>query len=129
MRIAWTAGNTYGERYFSVVCMVLALFAAELEETVRATRARRAAWAGVFAFCILLHAAGAAFQWPGHKLTIDEQAATLWSFKLFPLANLFTDGGAISATPQPWRELYGLTLMALMFAPAWLWSRRRFDRA
>ncbi|MFI5348481.1 MAG: hypothetical protein ACHQ2Z_02970 [Elusimicrobiota bacterium] len=126
MRWTWTAGNSYGQRYFAVVCMVLALFAAELEEPVRATAARRAAWAATFAFCVLVHAVGAFFQWPGYRLTLAEQAATLWQWRMFPLLNVFVDGGPIGATPQPWRVPYGLALMALIAVPAWLWSRRRF---
>jgi hypothetical protein len=128
LRVSWTAGNSYGNRYFAVVCMILALFAAELEPVIRATSARRAAWAGVFAYCVLIHATGAAFQWPGYRMTIDEQMSTIWSFKLFPPVAVFLDGGPISATPQPWRLLYGLILMALVAVPAWRWSRRRLDR-
>ncbi len=126
MRSSWTAGNSYGDRYFAVVCMVLALFAAELEEPIRATAARRAAWAGTFAYCVLLHTVGAAFQWPGYRMVVAEQLATVWDFKLFPLINVFVDGGPIGATPQPWRVLYGLALMALIAVPAWRWSRNRF---
>jgi hypothetical protein len=127
MRPSWTAGNSYGNRYFAVVCLVLALFAAELEEPVRKTAARRAAWTAVFAFCVLLHAVGAMFQWPGYRMTLAEQAATLWDPTMFPLLHVFVDGGPISATPQPWRILYGLTLMALVAVPAWRWSRRRLE--
>jgi hypothetical protein len=129
LRPSWTAGNSYGERYFAVVCLVLALFAAELEEPVRATAARRAAWAGTFAFCVLVHAVGACFQWPGYRMTIAEQSATVWDLSMFPLLHVFVDGGPIGATPQPWRVLYGLALMALIAVPAWRWSRRRFDAA
>ena len=129
LRPTWTAGNSYGDRYFAVVCLVLALFAAELEEAVRSTAARRAAWVGVFSFCVLVHAVGAAFQWPGYRMTNGEQLATVWDFTMFPLLHVFVDGGPIGATPQPWRILYGLALMALVAAPAWRWSRRRLDGA
>ncbi len=127
LRSSWTAGNSYGDRYFAVVCMVLALFAAELEAEIRATPARRAAWAGAFAFCVLVHALGAAFRWPGYRMTLERQTATVWSLGMFPPVHAFADGGPISATPQPWRVLYGLALMALIAVPAWRWSRRRFD--
>jgi hypothetical protein len=127
MRPSWTAGNSYGERYFAVVGMVLALFAASLEEPVRETAARRAAWSLTFAYCVLVHAVGAAFQWPGYRMMVAEQLATVWSVAMFPLFNAFVDGGPIGATPQPWRILYGLTLMALVAIPAWRWSRRRFE--
>ncbi|MFI5348356.1 MAG: hypothetical protein ACHQ2Z_02335 [Elusimicrobiota bacterium] len=129
LRPSWTAGNSYGNRYFAVVVMVLALFAAELEGPVRATAARRAAWAAAFAFCVLVHAVGADFQWPGYRMTILEQRATVWDPSMFPLLHVFVDGGPIGATPQPWRILYGLVLMALVAVPAWRWSRRRFGDA
>jgi hypothetical protein len=125
MRSSWTAGNSYGDRYFAVVCMVLALFAAELERPVRATAARRAAWTWTFAFCVLVHAVGAAFQWPDFNATLGRQEAMVWKVKMFPLLHLFVDGGPIGATPRPWRTPYGLALMALVAVPAWRWSRRR----
>ena len=127
LRPSWTAGNSYGNRYFAVVCMILALFAAELEEPIRSTAARRAAWAGTFAYCVLVHAVGADFQWPGYRMTIVEQRATIWDPSMFPLIHIFVDGGPISATPQPWRAAYGLLLMVLVAVPAWRWSRRRFE--
>jgi hypothetical protein len=129
MRPSWTAGNSYGDRYFAVVCLVLALFVAELEEPVRATAARRTAWAGTFTFCVLLHATGAAFQWPGYRMSLGEQAATVWDFSMFPLLHVFVDGGPIGAVPRPWRIPYGLALMALVAVPAWRWSRRHLDEA
>jgi hypothetical protein len=125
MRSSWTAGNTYGDRYFTVVCMVLALFAAELESAIRATDARRAAWNAVFAYCVLLHALGAAFQWPEFNATLAAQLADVWKARLFPPLHVFVDGGPIGATPQPWRTAYALVLMSLVAIPAWLWSRRR----
>jgi hypothetical protein len=129
MRSTWTAGATYGDRYFSVVCMVLALFAAELEAPIRGTAARRAAWTATFAFCVLVHAVGAAFHWPDYNATLEQQEAAIWSPRMFPLLHAFVDGGPIGATPQPWRIPYGLTLMAFVAVPAWRWSRRRFDAA
>lgn len=129
MRSSWTAGNTYGDRYFAVVCMVLALFAAEVEAPVRASPALCAAWTWTFAFCVLVHAVGAAFQWPGFNATLARQEALVWKLRSFPLFHAFVDGGPIGATPQPWRTLYGLTLMALVAVPAWRWSRRRLELA
>ena len=129
MRSSWTAGNSYGDRYFAVVCMVLALFAAELEEAVRATARTRAAWTATFAFCVLLHALGAAFQWPDFNATLGQQEAAVWTLRMFPLFHVFVDGGPIGATPWPWRVPYGLLLMALIVVPAWLWSRRRLELA
>jgi hypothetical protein len=127
MRSSWTAGNTYGDRYFAVVCLVLALFAAELEAPIRATAARRAAWAATFAYCVLVHALGALFQWPDFNVTLGQQEAMIWKLRMLPFAHVFVDGGPIAATPQPWRVLYGLAIMALVAVPAWRWSRRRFE--
>ncbi|HXT00175.1 MAG TPA: hypothetical protein VN915_05835 [Elusimicrobiota bacterium] len=127
MRMSWTAGNTYGDRYFAVVCLVLALFAAELEEPVRAKAWIRGAWSAVFAYSVLLHGLGAAFQWPDYNATLAVQEADAWRSTMFPLLHVFVDGGPIGATPQPWRTLYGLLIMTLIAVPAWRWSRRRLS--
>jgi hypothetical protein len=124
-RTTWTAGNSFGQRYFAVVALVLALFCADLEPEIRASRLLRAAWPAVFAFCVLVHMLGADFQWPGYRMTLAEQAATLWSPRLFPPVFAFVDVGPLGATPWPWRLCYGVMLMALVAAPAWLWSARR----
>ncbi len=58
-------------------------------------------------------------------MTLAEQAATLWSPRLFPPVFAFVDGGPLGATPWPWRLGYGLLLMSLVAVPAWLWSSRR----
>lgn len=126
MRTSWTAGNTYGDRYFAVVCLVLAMFCAELEAEVRATAARRAAWCAVFAYSFLIHAVGAHLQWPGYRDTLGAQKATTWDPSLYPLVFLFGDGGPIDRTPMPWRLLYGAALIAVPLVLAWRWSRRRW---
>src|SRR5262249_25220073 len=124
MRPSWTAGNTYGERYFSVVCMVLALFAAEVEGPARSSGLVGEAWSAAFAYGVLLHGLGAAFQWPDFNATLAAQEAGVWKLRMFPLLHAFVDGGPIGATPQPWRTAYGLLIMALIAVPAWRWSRR-----
>jgi hypothetical protein len=126
LRTSWTAGNSYGDRYFAVVCLVLAFFCTELENVLRVNSTRRVLWATIFAYGVLIHAVGANFQWPGYRMTLEEQAATLWSRAMFPLATIFMDGGPISATPQPWRFVYGIALQALVLIPAWRWSYKRF---
>ncbi len=128
MRSSWTAGNSYGDRYFAVVCLVLALFAAELEKPVLSSDRLRAAWSWVFAYCVLIHAVGANFAWPGYNDTLEAQLASVWKLSMFPPAHVFVDGGPIGATPMPWRVPYGLLLMAAVFVPALLWSRRRLTR-
>lgn len=125
MRTSWTAGNTYGDRYFAVVCMVLALFTAALEEPVRESAFLRTAWSALFAYGVALHALGAAFQWPDFNATLGQQEAGVWKPLMYPLLHVFVDGGPIGATPRLWRVPYGLLIMALVAVPAWRWSRRR----
>ncbi len=125
MRSSWTAGNSFGQRYFSVVAMVLALFCAEVEDAVRRSARVRSAWSAVFAYCVLVHAIGALFRWPGYRMTLDRQAAVVWHIRMFPLVFAFVDGGAIGAVPWPWRLPYGLFLMSLITGAAWSWSRAR----
>lgn len=127
MRKTWTGGNTYGQRYFAVACMLLALFCAELEAEVRSSARLRAAWSATFAYCVLMHAVGANFQWPGFNDTLAEQEAVAWNPAMHPLAYVFRDGGPISATPLPWRVLYGALLLAIPAALAWRWSRARLS--
>lgn len=122
-RASWTGGNTFGTRYFALPCLLLAIFAGELEREVSRTPALRAAWTAAFTFGVLVHAAGANFRWPGSLMTLEEQVRTVWSPWQFPLLNVFADGGPIGATPQPWRTLYGLALMSLAALPAWRWMR------
>jgi len=129
MRTSWTAGNTYGDRYFAVVCLVLALFCAELEPEVRASAGLRAAWSALFAYSVLVHAVGANFQWPGFNRTLEFQEATAWSARMNPLVFVFRDGGPIDRTPSPWRRPYGALLLAIPAALAWRWSRRRLSAA
>ena len=128
MRSSWTAGNSYGDRYFAVVCMIMALFTAELEKPIRESPRLRTVWTAVFTYSVLLHAVGANFAWPGYNATLEQQQATVWRATSFPLAHVFVDGGPIGATPMPWRVLYGLILMAATAAPAWAWARRRFAK-
>ncbi|OGR94072.1 MAG: hypothetical protein A2V88_14455 [Elusimicrobia bacterium RBG_16_66_12] len=122
-RSSWTGGTTFGMRYLALPCLTLAVFAGELEPEIRRSPRLTSAWAWTFAFCVLVHMAGADFQWPGARLTLEEQLAGVWSPRQFPLIQLFVDGGPIDATPQPWRTLYGLALLGLVALPA-AWMRR-----
>jgi len=123
-RITWIGGTTFGTRYFALPCLTLAVFAGELEAEVRRSPRLSAAWVFAFAFCVLVHAAGANFQWPGVRLTQQEQLAVVWDIRQFPLAAVFVDGGPIGATPEPWRTPYGLALLCLAALPAAAWMRR-----
>ncbi|MBI3565485.1 MAG: hypothetical protein HY079_09845 [Elusimicrobia bacterium] len=127
MRTSWTAGNTFGDRYFAVVCLVLAMFCAELEAEVRATPARRAVWSAVLAYSVMIHAAGAHFQWPGYRDTLGAQKASTWAPAMYAPVFLFSDGGPIDRTPMPWRLPYGAALLAAPLVLTWRWSRRRLS--
>lgn len=118
LRSTWTGGNTFGMRYMALPCLTLAVFSAERESELRSSPRLLAAWAWTFAFCLLVHATGAHFQWPGAQLSLQEQVATAWDFRQFPLAQLFVQGGPIGATPQPWRALLASAVLALAAAPA-----------
>ncbi|MDE2491608.1 MAG: hypothetical protein KGM24_12245 [Elusimicrobia bacterium] len=122
-RSTWTAGNSYGMRYFALAVLPLCLFAGEREREIRDSPRLRAAWTWTFAFCVLVHACGANFRWPGYNWTIDDQLRTVWSARMFPLLQLFVNGGPIDGTPQPWRTLYALALLSLVWLPA-AWMRR-----
>ena len=119
-RATWTGGNTFGTRYFALPCIPLAIFAGELEAEIGRSPRLRSAWAWSFAFCVLVHATGANFRWP----PLDDQALTVWSPRMFPLGQLFVDGGPIDAVPPPWRALYAAALMGVAFIPAAYWMRR-----
>ena len=132
-RNTWTGGTTFGMRYLALPCLTLAIAAGELEPEIRRSPRLTALWAWTFAFCVLVHMAGADFQWPGARLTLGEQVAAVWSPRQFPLIQLFVDGGPIDATPQPWRSAYALALLCLAALPGtwmlrWL-SGARPDRS
>jgi hypothetical protein len=122
-RTSWTGGNSFGTRYFALACLPLALFAGELEANVRRSPRLLSAWIWTFAFCVLVHATGANFRWPGSLMTLEEQSRTVWNPRQFPLLQLFCGGGPIDATPMPWRVLYGAALLSLGLLPA-AWMRR-----
>lgn len=122
-RDSWTGGTSFGMRYLALPCMILALFAGEIEEEVRRSPRLERLWVWTFAACVLIHATGANFQWPGVRLTLEGQMSVVWSLLQFPLLQNFVAGGPIDATPQPWRTLYGLFLIALGVLPA-AWMRR-----
>ena len=54
---------------------------------------------------------------------LEDQARTAWSPNMFPLLQIFADGGPIDATPMPWRAFYGAALLSLALLPA-AWMRR-----
>jgi hypothetical protein len=122
-RTTWTGGNTFGNRYFAVVCLILALFCAEAEERVRGSARLRWAWAAAFAFCVAVHAVGAYFNWPGAQLTLPQQDAELWSLRQFPLAALFTAQGALGGLGAAKRGAAASGILGLT-VPLAVWMHR-----
>jgi len=127
-RLTWTGGNTFGNRYFSVVCLLLALFCGEVEDEVRGSRRLSWAWAATFAICVSVHAVGAYFNWPGANLTLSEQDAALWSLRQFPLVTLFTADGALGGLGFGLRAVAAAAFVACSVPLAW-WMRRLIQPA
>ncbi|MDD5656514.1 MAG: hypothetical protein PHF00_04580 [Elusimicrobia bacterium] len=123
LRDSWTGGNSFGNRYFSVSCLVLAFFCGEIEDSVRGSRSLSWAWAVCFSVCVLVHALGAYFNWPGAKLTLGEQAEAIWSPWQFPPLHIFSRDGALGGLGWAARAALGLGLLALT-VPATVWMRR-----
>ncbi|HAM35765.1 MAG TPA: hypothetical protein DEB40_06510 [Elusimicrobia bacterium] len=126
-RCSWTGGNTFGNRYFSVVCMVLALFCGEAEESVRGSPGLAWAWSVLFSFCVGVHAMGAYFNWPGAGWTLVQQQAQGWSLSQFPLMHLLTAQGALGALGVGPRIVAAVAMLAWGI-PLSFWMRR-FIRA
>lgn len=123
-RQSWTGGTSFGSRYFSVVAMVLAFFAAEAGSLVARSAALRRAWAWAIAFSILIHATGAFLTWPGVAMTLQEQTATLWRVRMHPLAYLFVSEGPLGGMPTLARSVVACGLLALSWPLARFIERR-----
>ncbi|MBI3289324.1 MAG: hypothetical protein HYZ74_07380 [Elusimicrobia bacterium] len=112
-RQSWTGGVSFGNRYFSVVAMILAFFTAELGSDLARAPSLRRAWAWTFAASVVIHAVGAFLTWPGVAMTLQEQAATLWRARMHPLAYLFVAEGPLGAlAPLPRAAVACATLAA-----------------
>ncbi|MDD5305249.1 MAG: hypothetical protein PHS14_19295, partial [Elusimicrobia bacterium] len=94
----WVAGSTFGPRYFAVAALVLCWATAGLEPWLAASPGRARLWAAAAAAAILTHAAGGYLLWPGSDQFAAEKA-TLWSWRLHPLANVLTSDGALRSLP------------------------------
>lgn len=123
-RNSWTGGVSFGNRYLSVVAMVLCFFAAEAAADLERSPALRRAWAWSLAVSILIHAIGALFTWPGVAMTLQDQAATLWHVRMHPLAYLFTGEGPLGGLAQPGRAALAAALLALSWPLAAFFERR-----
>ncbi len=122
-RDSWTGGATFGNRYFSVVAMLLAFFAAEVGPEIGRSAALRRAWAWTFALSILIHATGAFLTWPTVAMTLQDQVATLWQVRVYPLAYLFASEGPL-CMPPPARTAVACGLLALSWPLARFIERR-----
>lgn len=107
----WVGGNTFGPRYFSVAALVLAYLCADAEREVRSRPGLLAAWCGAVAWSVLVHAAGAYFNWPG-SARYDVEKAQLWWWSLHPVPNLFAAAGPLHALPALARWLLGGSILA-----------------
>lgn len=123
-RNSWTGGVSFGNRYLSVVALVLCFFTAEVGEDVDRSPALRRTWAWTLSLSILIHAIGAFFTWPGVAMTIQDQVATLWRIRMHPLAYLFTDEGPLGGLGQPGRGAAACAMLALSWPLARLFGRR-----
>jgi len=94
---AWTAGMTFGPRYFAMLATVLLLLSAGVEDWVR-RKHLLAVWAAAGAFSIVTHALGAYLTWPG-SFNLGIQEATAWQFSLHPLLNTLRPDGALGKLP------------------------------
>lgn len=122
-RDSWTGGATFGNRYFSVVAMLLAFFTAEVGPDIARSPAIRRAWAWTFAVSILIHATGAFLTWPTVAMTLQDQVATLWQVRVHPLPYLFASEGPL-CMPPPARFAVACGLLALSWPLARFIERR-----
>ena len=123
-RWSWTGGTSFGNRYFSVVAMVLAFFVAEAGSEIERSSALRRAWGWSFAASFLIHALGAFFTWPGVALTVQDQVATLWHLRMHPFAYLFVAEGPLGGLPLPARVALACGFLALSWPLARFIERR-----
>ncbi|MEQ1918539.1 MAG: hypothetical protein ABL955_05020, partial [Elusimicrobiota bacterium] len=115
---------SFGNRYFSVVAMVLAFFVAEAGSEIERSSALRRAWGWSFAASFLIHALGAFFTWPGVALTVQDQVATLWHLRMHPFAYLFVAEGPLGGLPLPARVALACGFLALSWPLARFIERR-----
>ncbi len=96
--LTWVGGSTFGPRYFATAALVFCWATAGLEPWLAASALRSRLWAWACAAAILTHAAGGYLLWPGSDQFAAEKA-TLWSWRLHPLANILTSDGALRSLP------------------------------
>lgn len=94
----WVGGSTFGPRYFAVAALVLCWATAGLEPWLAASAGRARLWAASAAAAMTIHAAGGYLLWPGSDQFAAEKA-TLWWWRLHPLANVLTSDGALRSLP------------------------------
>ncbi len=95
-RTSWSGGQTFGTRYFAVVCVVATVALADW-------RPPAAAWAAAFAVSVAVHAVGAFLPYPG-SFAIERQQAELWHWGLHPLAGPAGAAALLAAVPLGVRQ-------------------------
>jgi len=109
--LTWVGGSTFGPRYFAVAALIFCWATASLEPWLAASKSRARLWAGSAAAAMLTHAAGGYLLWPGSDQFAAEKA-TLWYWRLHPLANVLTSDGALRSLPLPVRIIIFLAALA-----------------
>ena len=121
--VPWVGGNTFGPRYFASTALVLLWASAGLEERLRSSSVLLWGWVAAAAASVLVHAAGAYLNWPGHQ-DFASQKAELWDWSLYPLARFAAAGGPLQSLPAGLRAAAGaLVLLAAALAARRLHAR------
>ncbi len=114
----WVGGSTFGPRYFAAAALVLCWATAGLEPWLASSRSRARVWSASVASALMIHAAGGYLLWPGSDQFAAEKAS-LWFWRLHPLANILTSDGALRSLPLIAR----LLIFAVAAAAAWTAAR------
>jgi hypothetical protein len=118
----WTAGMTFGPRYFAMLATALMLLSAGAEEWVRAKPLRLAVWASASGLSIVIHALGGYLTWPG-SFNTNVQVETAWRPTLHPLVNVLMADGALGKLPLLARAVVFVLLLLAARALARTWRR------
>ena len=123
----WVGGRSFGTRYFSSFSAALCWILAGVEDELRASPRALAAFLFSAAACLLLHAVGGYFSWPGDWVIADT-VANVWDWRLHPFIFVFAKGGGLGSLAWP---LQALAAAAALSAAAGLVRvlMRRLSRA
>lgn len=115
----WVGGNSFGTRYFAVTAMILAYLCVDAEKGIVKNPTVLAAWCGAVSVSVIVHTLGAFMTWPGSN-GVRYELQALWDWRLYPLADLWTATGSLSALPAFGRALVGLGVIGCC---GWLGQR------